>query len=89
MAREEKERIAAKLREVLIEARNAAGLTQKALAARMGRPQSFVSNYERGAGRVDVSDLILIARALALDPRELLGSVASPTELLRRGQKPH
>jgi transcriptional regulator with XRE-family HTH domain len=73
MAREEKERIAAKLREVLIEARNAAGLTQAALAARMGRPQSFVSNCERGAGQVNVADLMLIAKALELDPKELLG----------------
>ncbi len=72
MAREEKNRIAARLREVLIDARSAAGLTQKALAAKLGRPQSFVSNYERGAGRVDVADLILIAEALGLDPTELL-----------------
>ena len=72
MARAEKERIAAKLRAILIEARAEADITQKVLAARMGRPQSFVSNYERGAGGVDVADLILIARALELDPAEVL-----------------
>lgn len=73
MAREEKDRIARKLRAILIEERKAAGLTQEALAARLGRPQSFVSNYERGAGGVGVGDFLLIARALELDPKELLG----------------
>jgi transcriptional regulator with XRE-family HTH domain len=72
MARKEKDRIAARLREVLIDARSVADLTQKALAAKLGRPQSFVSNYERGAGRVDVADLLLIAKALELDAQELL-----------------
>lgn len=71
--RHDKERIAAKLREILIDERNAAGLTQKALAGKLGRPQSFVSNYERGAGRVDVADLLLITRALGIEPTELLG----------------
>ena len=70
--RHDKERIAARLREILIDERNAAGLTQKALAHKLGRPQSFVSNYERGAGRVDVADLLLITRALGIEPTELL-----------------
>jgi transcriptional regulator with XRE-family HTH domain len=73
--RMESERVARKLRELLIEARGAAGLTQKELGARIDRPQSFVSNYERGAGRVDVADFLVIARALGLDPKELLGRV--------------
>jgi transcriptional regulator with XRE-family HTH domain len=72
MARADKDRIAAKLRAILIDARTDADLTQKALAARLKRPQSFVSNYERGAGRVDVADFILIAEALKLEPTALL-----------------
>ena len=60
---------------MLIEARNKAGLTQKDLGALIGRPQSYVSNYERGAGRVDVADLIVIARALRRDPKEMVGRV--------------
>ena len=73
MARKERERVAQKVRELLIEARNAAGLTQKELGAKIDRPQSFVSNYERGAGRVDLADLLAIAKALGLDTKELLG----------------
>lgn len=75
MAREEKERIAERLRELLIEARKGAGLTQKALAARLGRPQSFVSNYERGAGRIDVADLVLIAGALRIDEARMFDKI--------------
>jgi transcriptional regulator with XRE-family HTH domain len=71
--REERDRVARQVREMLIEAREKAGLTQKALGALIGRPQSYVSNYERGAGRVDVADLLVIAKALAVEPAELLG----------------
>lgn len=73
MARREKERVAQKVRALLIEAREASGLTQKDLGAKIGRPQSFVSNYERGAGRVDLADLLALAKALGLDTKELLG----------------
>jgi len=60
---------------MLIEARDKAGLTQKQLGALIGRPQSYVSNYERGVGRVDVADLLVIAKALGLDPKEMVGRV--------------
>lgn len=72
MARKDRERVAQKLRELLIEAREASGLTQKDLGAKIGRPQSYISNYERGAGRVDLADLLKLAKALELDPTELL-----------------
>jgi transcriptional regulator with XRE-family HTH domain len=75
MGREERDRVARKVREMLIEAREAAGLTQKELGALIGRPQSYVSNYERGAGRVDVADLLMIAKALERDPKEMVGRV--------------
>lgn len=75
MGREERDRVARQVREMLIAARDDAGLTQKQLAALIGRPQSYVSNYERGAGRVDVADLLVIAKALGLDPKEMVGRV--------------
>ncbi|HEX8191953.1 MAG TPA: helix-turn-helix transcriptional regulator [Allosphingosinicella sp.] len=67
--------MAERLRLLLIEARTASGLTQKELGARMDRPQSFVSNYERGAGRIDAADFILVAKALGLDPKNLVARV--------------
>lgn len=64
--------MALRLRELLIEAREAAGLTQTQLGKSLGRTQSFVSNYERGERKVGVVDFMLIARALAIEPTELL-----------------
>jgi len=57
-----------KLRQILIAARNAKGLTQTELAKQLGRSQAFVSNYERGQRRLDVAEFIEIARPLGLDP---------------------
>ncbi|MBB5660369.1 helix-turn-helix domain-containing protein [Brevundimonas halotolerans] len=53
-------------------ARKAAGLTQVELAARLGRPQSFVSKVERGERRLDVIEFCLVAEALGHDPAKLL-----------------
>lgn len=57
---------------MLIEARNAKGLTQTELAAALKRTQTFVSNYERGERRVGLVDFVLIAHALGEEPTELL-----------------
>jgi transcriptional regulator with XRE-family HTH domain len=52
----------------LAAARRQANITQQELAARLGKPQSFVSEYERGQRRVDVVELLVISRALGVDP---------------------
>lgn len=64
------------LRALLIEARNAKGLTQTALAKQLGRPQAMVSNYERGQRRIDVGEFIEIARLLGLDPVSIVADLA-------------
>jgi transcriptional regulator with XRE-family HTH domain len=43
-------------------ARNQAGLTQAEVAARLGRPQSFVSKCESGERRIDVVELADFAK---------------------------
>ena len=50
----------------LIEARNAAGLSQAALAARLGKPASFVGKYELGERRLDIVELMVVLEALNL-----------------------
>jgi transcriptional regulator with XRE-family HTH domain len=55
---------------MLIEARTRAGLTQVELAARLGRPQPFISFVERGERRVDVIEFYAIMRAVGADPEE-------------------
>jgi DNA-binding XRE family transcriptional regulator len=70
------ERPADRLRRRLHEARRARGLRQCDLAERLDRPQSFVSNYERGTRRLEVSEFIQIARLLSLDPAALVAELA-------------
>jgi len=59
-------------RRLLIEARKQAGLTQVELSERLSRPQSFVSKYERGERRLDVIEFFDVARAIGIDPFDLL-----------------
>jgi transcriptional regulator with XRE-family HTH domain len=60
----------------LAAARRQANVTQQELAARLGKPQSFVSEYERGQRRVDVIELLVISRALGVDPLDLFAEIA-------------
>lgn len=59
--------------QILIEAREKAGMTQRDLAARIKRPHSFVGRMEGGERRVDVIEFIEIAKVLGADPKELFG----------------
>lgn len=69
------------LRSALIEARQARGLKQIELAAALGRPQSYVSNYERGERRLDIVEFVEIAHALGADPIVLLKVIAAPENI--------
>jgi len=57
---------------LLIEARHDAELTQVQLAKKLRRPQSFVSDYERGQRRLDVLEFLHITRVLAADPHDII-----------------
>jgi ribosome-binding protein aMBF1 (putative translation factor) len=57
--------------QILVEARERAGMTQRDLAARIKRPHSFVGRMEAGERRVDVIEFIEIAKVLGADPKEL------------------
>jgi transcriptional regulator with XRE-family HTH domain len=59
----------------LVQARKSKDLTQADLADRLGRPQSFVSKYERGQRRLDVVEMIEIAEVLKIDPHKILNAV--------------
>jgi transcriptional regulator with XRE-family HTH domain len=45
-----------------------AGITQLALAERLGNTQTFISKIERGERRIDVVEFIEICDALGVDP---------------------
>lgn len=65
---------------LLAEERNRAGLTQVQLAARRGKPQSFVSKFERGERRLDVVVFRQVAEAIGADPIRLLRKVYRPRD---------
>lgn len=64
----------------LAERRKELGLTQQGLAEKLGLHKQFVSRVELGERRLDVVEFADIARALELDPSELVRSltVAAP-----------
>lgn len=67
---------------VIADARNAAGMTQRALAEKIGRPYTVIANIERGERRIDVVEFVAIARALGVSETEMmrtLGDVLGPT----------
>lgn len=52
----------------LAQARGAAGLTQQALADRLGRPQSYVAKVGGFERRLDVVEFLAMAREIGVDP---------------------
>lgn len=63
----------------LAEIRKNAGVTQDELAARLKKPQSFISSYERGERRVDVLELMAILDALGLEPIPIFAEIIAKT----------
>jgi transcriptional regulator with XRE-family HTH domain len=57
-------------------ARRRANVTQQELAARLGKSQSFVSEYERGQRRVDVVEFLVVSLALGVEPVELFVEIS-------------
>jgi transcriptional regulator with XRE-family HTH domain len=55
-------------RKMLIDARKEANLTQAELSAKLERPQSYVSKYERGERRLDLIEFLQLAQVLEIDP---------------------
>ena len=72
-----------KLTAILLDARNAAGLTQQEVADRLGKPQSYVAKVERNERRIDVVEFISLAQALGVDPARLFATVLTGID------KPH
>lgn len=58
--------------DALMDARASAGLSQAALAQRLGKTQPFISKIESGVRRVDILEFCAIARALNIEPSDLL-----------------
>ncbi len=68
------------LQSMLREARESAEQTQAELASRLSKPQSFVAKYEAGDRRLDVIELMLILRALSIDPARFVARLDKATK---------
>lgn len=69
-----------KVMAVLVATRTEAGLTQRELAARLGRAHSYVSRIEKGDRRLDVPEMMQWCEVLKLDP------VAVMRRIVRRNE---
>lgn len=59
----------------LVRARYAAELTQRALAAKLGRSYTFVWKFEAGERRLDVLEFIEIAQILGVRASDLIAKI--------------
>lgn len=66
----------ARLRDLLVAARHSRDLTQIELSQLLGRPQSFVSKYERGERRLDLVEVLEITVVLGIDAGAIVTEVA-------------
>jgi transcriptional regulator with XRE-family HTH domain len=62
----------ARLCDLLRQVRLGAGMQQRELAERLGKPQSFVSRYESGQRRLDLLELRQICREVGVSLPEFV-----------------
>jgi transcriptional regulator with XRE-family HTH domain len=72
----------------LAAARERADLTQVQLAKLLRKPQSFVSNYERGQRRIDVLELLRIVEALKGDAHAVFADIVARKAGTKQRKRP-
>jgi transcriptional regulator with XRE-family HTH domain len=60
---------------LLVAKREAAGMTQSDLAARLGKSQSFVARLESGQRRITVVEFMALAKILRFDPYRIISTL--------------
>ncbi|MEH2347142.1 MAG: helix-turn-helix transcriptional regulator [Nostoc sp.] len=69
-----------RFRKLLIQARQLANLTQSELSAKLSRPQSYISKYERGERRLDLIEFLEVAEALQIEPATFISKLLEEKE---------
>ncbi len=64
----------------LISARKERQILQTDLAERLGKPQSYVSKFERRERRLDIVEFIEVCRAMGANPVTILSNAELITE---------
>jgi transcriptional regulator with XRE-family HTH domain len=70
----------AAIRALIVGARQRAGLSQRQLAARIGKCASHIAMIERGQRRVDTLELFVLAKALGRTPSDLFLEIVEGIE---------
>jgi transcriptional regulator with XRE-family HTH domain len=65
----------------LVTARKAAGMTQRDVAAKLGKPPSFVGKVEAVERNLSVLEFLAWAKAVGVDPGAMLPDVSLPFDL--------
>ena len=73
------------LREMLVEEQRKRGITQVALAKKLKLTQGFVSKIECGERRMDIFELLKIAKAIGFDASGFVKRLAERTKLSVKG----
>lgn len=60
---------------MLVAARKASGLTQIDVAQKLGKPQSYVSKYERSERRLDLIEFLDLAGVIGIDAPVLVSEL--------------
>lgn len=71
-------------RRLLVQARLNAGLTQVEVAAKLRKPQSFVSKLERGERRLDVPEFVQLADVLGIEAAGFIETLHSEIQSLQK-----
>ena len=68
---------------VIVDLRDAAGVSQRELARRIDRSNSHVSMIENGQRRLELLEFYLIARAIGVEPSRLFETVSAVLDRVR------
>ena len=71
---------------LLVQERLTAGLTQRELAKRLGKPHSYVSKIEVSERRIDVMELIHYLRAMRRSPVRFVKLAAAIIERIENAE---
>jgi transcriptional regulator with XRE-family HTH domain len=63
--------------EAIVETRKGLGITQRELARRLNKHPSFTNKIENLERRIDILEFVAVARALGVEPTDLMGVVVS------------
>lgn len=66
--------------QALVDARRNAGIGQAELAGRLGCHQSLVARLESGQRRIDVIELVVLARAIGCNASDMFAIVVAATD---------